>query len=211
MTWPPLEPWSVWWAAVAPHPQLVDSAPSPGRLTGWADQTYGQKILERLSKEILEMTHSGRFDSICCIGKINSKEQCFGSVFIWKKFTAENYKNSKTTIYLFLGLQKERPSYRQSLQPSKREHPALQNRKFLNFFYKFCGSFLPSWVQIRIRLPNPDQDTDPLTWLNPDPIRIGSETLVKIEVRRVHTSSRRQTGGGGGGVGGAPQVGVVKI
>ena len=33
----------------------------------------------------------------------------------------------------------------------KREHPALQNRKFLNFFY-FCGSFLLSWIRIRIRI-----------------------------------------------------------
>ncbi len=30
----------------------------------------------------------------------------------------------------------------------KREHPALQNMKFLNFFY-FCGSFLLSWIRIR--------------------------------------------------------------
>jgi hypothetical protein len=39
--------------------------------------------------------------------------------------------------------------------------------KFHNFFY-FCGSFLPSWIRNRI----PNTDPDPLTWLNPDPIRI---------------------------------------
>jgi hypothetical protein len=39
----------------------------------------------------------------------------------------------------------------------KREHPALKNMKFLNFFYWI------SWIQIRI--PN----RNPLTWLNPDP------------------------------------------
>jgi hypothetical protein len=51
----------------------------------------------------------------------------------------------------------------------KREHSGLQNVKFLIFFY-FCWSFLLSWI--RIRIPNPGLDTDPLTWLNLDPIRI---------------------------------------
>ncbi len=41
--------------------------------------------------------------------------------------------------------------------------------KFLNFFY-FCGSFLPSWI--RIRISNPDSDTDPRIWLNREPILI---------------------------------------
>jgi hypothetical protein len=49
-----------------------------------------------------------------------------------------------------LGLHKGRPSYRRSLQLSK------ENMKFLNFF-NFCGSILPSWIQI------PKTDTDPLT------------------------------------------------
>ncbi len=71
---------------------------------------------------------------------------------------------SKNAIYLSLGLHKVRPSYRRSLQLSKE---AIQHFKheLLKFFY-FCGSFLPSWI--RIRIPNPD----PLTRLNPDPIRI---------------------------------------
>ncbi len=63
---------------------------------------------------------------------------------------------SKTTIYLFLGLHKERPSYRRSLHLSKEN---IQH---------FCGSFLPSWIRIRI----PNADPDPLTRLNPDPIGI---------------------------------------
>jgi hypothetical protein len=46
----------------------------------------------------------------------------------------------------------------------REQPPALQNMKFLNFFY-FCGSYLTSWIRIRI----PDQD--PLAPLNPDPIR----------------------------------------
>ncbi len=45
----------------------------------------------------------------------------------------------------------------------KREHPEIQNMKFLNFFL-----FL--WVTFA--LLDPDPDTDPLTWLIPDPIRI---------------------------------------
>ncbi len=32
----------------------------------------------------------------------------------------------------------------------KTEHPALQNMKFLYFFY-FCGLFLPFWIPIRIQ------------------------------------------------------------
>ncbi len=48
-----------------------------------------------------------------------------------------------------------------------REHLELQNMKFLKIIY-FLWVFLPSWIWIRI--PNPD--TDPLTCLNPDPIRI---------------------------------------
>ncbi len=50
---------------------------------------------------------------------------------------------------------KEKPS------AFKRAHPALQNMKFFNFFY-FCGSFFALL----------DPDPDPLTWLNPDPIRV---------------------------------------
>ncbi len=46
----------------------------------------------------------------------------------------------------------------------KRGHPTFQN---MNFFY-FCGSFLPSWIRIRI----PNTDPDPLARLNTDPIRI---------------------------------------
>jgi len=49
----------------------------------------------------------------------------------------------------------------------KREHPALQNVKFLNFFY-FWGSFLPCWIRFRI----PNTGPDPLPRLNPDQIWI---------------------------------------
>jgi hypothetical protein len=46
--------------------------------------------------------------------------------------------------------------------------------KFLNVFY-FYGSFLPSWIRTRIRIPN--TDPDPLTQLNPDPI------VIRIRIR----------------------------
>ncbi len=61
----------------------------------------------------------------------------------------------------------------------KRGHPTLQNMNFYIFSY-FCGSFLPSWIRNWIW----NSDPDPLTRLNPDPIRIriqfgsGSATLV---------------------------------
>ncbi len=42
----------------------------------------------------------------------------------------------------------------------KKEHPALQNIKFMTFFY-VCGSFTPSWILNRIQGPNRDTDPDP--------------------------------------------------
>jgi hypothetical protein len=56
----------------------------------------------------------------------------------------------------------------------KREHPALQNMIFLNFF-------LLLWVIFA--LLDPDADPDPLTRLNPDLIRIGIRKPVKKERR----------------------------
>jgi hypothetical protein len=61
-----------------------------------------------------------------------------------KKFTAGTQIYifvSKIAIYLSLGLHKERPSYKRSLNSAlKREHPALQDMKFLNFFMgHFCS------------------------------------------------------------------------
>ncbi len=100
----------------------------------------------------------------------------------WKKITAEkkfNFFGSKTTINLSLGLHKEPPSYRRSLQLSTKE--AIQHFKTwtLNKFSHFFGSFLPSWIRIGIRIPNTDLYPDPLTRLNPDPIRI----RIRIRIR----------------------------
>jgi hypothetical protein len=58
-----------------------------------------------------------------------------------------------------------RPPYRSSKlqkKPSglKRGHPTLQNMNLKKKFY-FCGSFLPSWIQIRISNPLSRLNTDP--------------------------------------------------
>jgi hypothetical protein len=62
-------------------------------------------------------------------------------------------------------LQKKPPAH-------KRGHPTLQN---MNFFY-FCGSFLPSWIRIRIQITDPD----PMVRLNTDPIRIWIGIRIRI-------------------------------
>ena len=73
----------------------------------------------------------------------------------------------KNCNLLILGLHKGHLSYRRSLQPSKENIQHFKTWNFITFFY-FCGSFLPSWIRIRI----PNLDTEPLTWLTPEPIRI---------------------------------------
>ncbi len=58
--------------------------------------------------------------------------------------------------YLFIPRLQEEPS------ALKKEHPALQNIKFLfHFFLLFLGSFLPSWMRIRIQATKIHADPDP--------------------------------------------------
>ncbi len=62
-----------------------------------------------------------------------------------KKITAEKKKKffgSKTTIYLSLGLYKERPSYRRRLQLSKKSSNTSKH-ELLNKFSTFVGHFCP--------------------------------------------------------------------
>jgi hypothetical protein len=68
------------------------------------------------------------------------------------------------------------PKLQEKPSALKREHPALQKIKILSFFY-FFGSFLPSWIRIRIR--NLYADPDPAAQINADPSGYGSgsETL----------------------------------
>ncbi len=92
----------------------------------------------------------------------------------WKKFTAE-----KTTKF-YIRIQKLQFNYpkasikdvqvtKEAFGSQKRTY-MIQHLKTWNFFniFFFCGSFLPSWIRIRI----PNTDPDPLTRLNPDPIGI---------------------------------------
>ncbi len=75
----------------------------------------------------------------------------------WTKITAEKkiklFLDQKLIIYLSLGLHKERPSYRRGLQLSKEAIQHFKTWTFIIFSY-FCGSFLPSWIRIRILWPD---------------------------------------------------------
>ncbi len=77
-------------------------------------------------------------------------------------------------------LYKGRPGYERSLKPLKENIQHFKTWNFLIFFY-FCGSCLPPWFRIRIRIHWPD-------W-----IRIqsgsGSETLSKIDASLCWTCS----------------------
>jgi hypothetical protein len=95
-----------------------------------------------------------------------SGNQGCGSVFIWygsgsgsRGFDDKNWTNlqlkkkklkSKTTIYLYLGLHKGRPSYKRSLQLSKKNIQHF-NMKFLKFF-------LLLWVIFALLDPDPDSE-----------------------------------------------------
>jgi hypothetical protein len=71
----------------------------------------------------------------------------------------------ETSLYFMIKNYKGRPSYKKSIQPIKRTHPALQNMKIPNIFHFFVLSFFPSWLRIRIGIlivdPGPDPGTDP--------------------------------------------------
>ncbi len=87
-------------------------------------------------------------------------DQKLKKIYSWKK-------KKFVFVYLSLGLHKGRPSYKRSLHLSKENIQHFITWNFLIFFY-FSGLFLSSWIRIRI----PNTDPDPLTRLNPDPIRV---------------------------------------
>jgi hypothetical protein len=87
---------------------------------------------------------------------VNSKYQSGSRVSMTKKLK-KMYSWQKNLIF-FKIKNKRRPKLQETPSAQKREHPTLQNIKFLNFFL-----FL--WVIFAL------QDPDPLTWLYPNPIR----------------------------------------
>ncbi len=83
--------------------------------------------------------------------------------------------DQKISIYLSLGFHEGRQSYIRSLQPSKRISSTYK--------HKFLKNVLFLWVIFA--LLDPDPDTDPLTWLNPDPIQLWirvRKLLITIQV-----------------------------
>jgi hypothetical protein len=81
-----------------------------------------------------------------------------------KKCTAKRFFYFYENYNFVIPRPPERTSkLQQKPSPLKREHPALQNMKFINFFY-FCGSFLPSWIRIRIQPNKINADPYPKHW-----------------------------------------------
>jgi hypothetical protein len=79
-----------------------------------------------------------------------------------------------------------------AFSPQKRTS-STSNMKFLNLLY-FSGSFLPSWIRIRIPYPDTDRPTN-LTesGYNPDP-SLGAETLPEKEVVLISGNRKSKSG-----------------
>ncbi len=86
-----------------------------------------------------------------------------------KYFFMYIFLSTNFNLLPFPGFHKGSPSCRRSFHPLKENIKNFKTWNFLTFFY-FCGSLLPSWIRI--------SDTDPLTWLNPDPTRIRIRNTV---------------------------------
>jgi hypothetical protein len=100
----------------------------------------------------------------------------------WKKnYSWKKILGSKTTIYLSLGLHKERPSYWRSLQLLKEGIQHLQNMKFFNFF-------LLLWVIFALLDPVPDSEsgaTEPIeSGTHPDPQPCFKCWFIRIRIRK---------------------------
>ncbi len=99
------------------------------------------------------------------------------NVQLKKKRFPLHYFDQKFQLSYPLGLHKSiKDANKLQEKPSalKRGHPAIQNMKFLYLSFYFCGSFLPSWIRIRISSADPDQETQ----INVDPWASGSETEI---------------------------------
>ncbi len=80
----------------------------------------------------------------------------------------KNFLGSKIAFYLSLGLHKGRPSYL-----------ALQNLNFLHFW----GTFWPSLIRIRIRIPNADPDPADQNEYGSVRIRIHNTAYLSTPIR----------------------------
>ncbi len=80
-------------------------------------------------------------------------DQRLKKIYSWQK---KHFFDQKIAIHLSLGLHKDRPIQATVI---KREHPNEI-------------SYLFSILSVIFYLLDPEPDTDPLTWLNPDPIWI---------------------------------------
>ncbi len=100
----------------------------------------------------------------------------------------KNWKKNKTEIFFFFFDQKLQFPYPQAsikyvqvieeVFSSQKRPSNTSKHELLPFFFYFCGSFLPSWI--RIRIPNTDPDPDPQTRLNTDPIRTRIRCRIRI-------------------------------
>jgi hypothetical protein len=86
--------------------------------------------------------------------------------FLWPKI--KKIDQAKKILFFYITMPPRRSSkLKEKPSALKREHPTLQNMKFLNFFSLFL------WVIFAL------QDPDPLTWLNPVPIRFKIRNIGK--------------------------------
>jgi hypothetical protein len=69
------------------------------------------------------------------------------------------------------------PAEGEAFNPQKRTSNTSKHENSLPFFY-FCGSFLPSWI--RIRILNADPDPDPATQIDADPCGSGSGSTTLL-------------------------------
>jgi hypothetical protein len=93
----------------------------------------------------------------------------------WEKFITVFFFLIKIAIYLSLGLHKGRLSYKRSLQPSKENIQHFKKRNCFPFFY-ICGTFLPSWIRIRLQL----------TKINADPCWSGYGSEILVLLNKLH-------------------------
>jgi hypothetical protein len=90
---------------------------------------------------LIQFISSGTFlQAVLCI-RIGSGFRVLMNKFVEFYFTAEKkYIFFHKWLFFYLGPYEGRPSNSKSLFPLNREHPALENKKFLSFFI-FAGHF----------------------------------------------------------------------